>query len=79
MRHQLLVFIRAWGAGLWVIAFALLAPPPWRRAAVAAAVLFGGMVGVVRIAQGGHFLSDVVVSALLVCGVTVWLKRRLVD
>jgi lipid A 4'-phosphatase len=63
--------------GFWVIAFALLAPPRWRLLAVAAALAFGVLVGFVRIAQGGHFLSDVVVSALVVVGSTVWLKRAL--
>lgn len=64
--------------GFWVIAFALLAPPRWRPLAVAAALAFGTMVGVVRIAQGGHFLSDVVFSAILVVGLTAWLKRALI-
>ncbi|HLN25651.1 MAG TPA: phosphatase PAP2 family protein [Patescibacteria group bacterium] len=63
--------------GFWVIAFALLAPPRWRPLAVAAALAFGVMVGVVRIAQGGHFLSDVVVSALVVVSLTLWLKQVL--
>ena len=64
--------------GFWVIAFALLAPPRWRPLAIAAALAFGVMVGYVRIAQGGHFLSDVVVSALVVVSLTLWLKRVLV-
>lgn len=51
--------------GFWPVALALLAPPAWRHAAVAAAVVFGAVVGFVRIAQGGHFLSDVVVSAII--------------
>lgn len=51
--------------GFWPVALALLAPPAWRPVAVAAAVVFGAMVGFVRIAQGGHFLSDVVVSAII--------------
>jgi len=52
--------------GFWSIAFALLAPRRWRPAAIAAAVTFGGLIGLARIAQGGHFLSDVIVSGLLV-------------
>jgi lipid A 4'-phosphatase len=64
--------------GFWLIAFAFLAPPRWRRPALAAAVAFGGFVGVVRIAQGGHFLSDVVFSGVIVVGLTRWLYVRIV-
>lgn len=59
--------------GFALIAYAFLARDPRRRRAIAAgAILFGGLLGVVRLAQGGHFLSDVVFSGLLVGGLT-WL------
>lgn len=64
--------------GFWPVAFALLAPPRWRPWAVAAALLFGAVVGFVRIAQGGHFLSDVAFSAVITIGVIWWLFRRMV-
>lgn len=64
--------------GFWVVAFAFLAPPRWRRPALAAAVVFGSFVGGVRIAQGGHFLSDVVFSGAIVIGLTRWLYVRIV-
>jgi lipid A 4'-phosphatase len=64
--------------GFWLVAFALLAPPRWRPHAIAAAVTAGAAVGVVRIAQGGHFLSDVVFSAIITISISVWLHRRLV-
>ncbi|MGE4281157.1 MAG: phosphatase PAP2 family protein, partial [Magnetospirillum sp.] len=64
--------------GFWPVAVALLVPPPWRGAALAAALAFGVMVGFVRIAQGGHFFSDVVFSAVVVVGVNLWLYRRLI-
>ncbi len=38
-----------------------------RREAIAAAVLFGSVVGLGRVLQGGHFLSDVVFSGFLTC------------
>lgn len=63
--------------GFWVVAFALLAPPHRRPWAMAAALAFGIVVGYVRIAQGGHFLSDVVFSAVIVVGLTIWLHRRI--
>lgn len=64
--------------GFWLVAFALLTPPVWRRPALWAALVFGAMVGLVRIAQGGHFLSDVLVSGMIVVGLTCWLHGRMV-
>lgn len=61
--------------GFWAIAIALLAPPEWRGRAVAGAVLFGSVIGLTRIAQGGHFLSDVVYSGIIVAAVA-WGFRR---
>ncbi len=63
--------------GFWVVAFALLAAPGWRRPALWTALAFGALVGVVRIAQGGHFLSDVLVSGIIVVGLTHWLHGRI--
>lgn len=55
-----------------MIAFAFLLPPgPWRKAAMAAAVLFGSVMGLARMAQGAHFLSDIVFAGLFTIGV-VW-------
>lgn len=48
----------------WLIAPAYLAPPPVRSAAIAAAVFVGVLTALVRLAMGGHFLSDVVLAAL---------------
>lgn len=65
--------------GFWPVALALLAPPRWRRSALAAAMAFGGMVGLVRIAQGGHFLSDVLAAALITVGISAWLYGKFVQ
>ncbi|MBV8888680.1 MAG: phosphatase PAP2 family protein [Alphaproteobacteria bacterium] len=46
-----------------------------RRAAEAAALAFGALVGLGRIAAGAHFLSDVVYAGFLVYG-TGWLLHR---
>jgi lipid A 4'-phosphatase len=46
-----------------------------RQAAIAAALGLGALIGVVRIGQGGHFLSDVVASGFLVVA-TTWLLHR---
>lgn len=63
----------------WVIAFALLAPARWRPWAVAGALATGALVGLMRIAQGAHFLSDVLAAAILVVGVNLILKRLILD
>ena len=64
----------------WTLAPALLVPPPARAAAISASVFFGILVGGLRMAYGGHFLSDVVFAglftALVVLGVALALLRR---
>jgi lipid A 4'-phosphatase len=63
--------------GFYLVSFALLIPEPRRRRlAIAAAVAAGAVVGLARMAEGGHFLSDVVFSGFIVCGVS-WLLHRL--
>jgi lipid A 4'-phosphatase len=42
------------------------------------ALAFGTLVGFARIAQGGHFLSDTVFSALAVVTLTVFLWKTIV-
>jgi lipid A 4'-phosphatase len=64
--------------GFWMIAFAMLVSPRWRPLALLAAVGFGAAVGLVRIAQGGHFLSDVIVSGVIIGAITRWLYVRMV-
>ena len=64
--------------GFSLVTFAFLATERRRRhAAVAAALASGFLLGLARIAQGGHFLSDVVLSGFLVTA-TSWLLHRLI-
>jgi lipid A 4'-phosphatase len=49
----------------WTIAPAALAPPAWRPLAYGAAIAFGGAIGTLRMAFGGHFFSDVVFAGVL--------------
>lgn len=49
----------------WTLAPALLTPAPVRPAAVAAALVFGVLTSALRMAYGGHFLSDTVLAALM--------------
>lgn len=65
--------------GFWVVAFAFLAPASWRKYAIAAAIVFGALVGFVRIAQGGHFVSDVVWAGLITVLVCWWLHKRIIE
>jgi lipid A 4'-phosphatase len=67
--------------GFSLVGFALLLPAGRpRRGAIAAAIGFGALVGLGRIAQGAHFLSDVVFAGLLVYGATAllhwWIIQR---
>ena len=62
--------------GFSLVAFAFLLPVGRRRdQAIAAAIAFGGLIGLGRIAAGHHFLSDIVDAGLLVIGVT-WLLHQ---
>lgn len=58
-------------------ALAALTPPPWQPVAYAAATLFGFGIGALRMAFGGHFLSDVI-AAGVVAFVAVWLLHGLI-
>lgn len=60
-------------AGFALLNLGLLARAPRRRAWLAAGLLAGGIVGAGRIAQGGHFASDIVFAFF-----AVWLSGQLV-
>ncbi len=58
-------FVSGEGASaFWTVAPALLLPPPWRAAALAGALCFAAAAGALRMAFGGHFLSDTIFAAL---------------
>lgn len=61
----------------WTYAPAALAPPAWRPLAYVAATAFGLATGGLRIAFGGHFLSDVLASGL-VSFLVIWLTYALI-
>jgi len=64
--------------GFYFVSFAfLISAARARRRVMAGAIVAGGLIGLVRMAQGGHFLSDVVFSGLIVFGVS-WLLHDLI-
>lgn len=65
--------------GFYLVSLAFLAETPRkRRWGIAGAVAAGAALGVVRLAQGGHFLSDVIASGFIVCAISWSLHRTLV-
>jgi lipid A 4'-phosphatase len=66
--------------GFSLVVFAFLLPPGGlRRRITVIALVIGAVVGVGRIAQGAHFLSDVVFAGLLVFGTTAVLHWWIVE
>jgi len=61
----------------WTYAPAALAPPAWRPLAYVGATVFGFATGGLRMAFGGHFLTDVLVSGLVSFWV-VWIFYALI-
>ena len=43
----------------------MLVPPPYRGVALASALVFGVATSLLRLAFGGHYLSDVVMGGLI--------------
>jgi lipid A 4'-phosphatase len=71
----------------WTLAPAAVTPPQWRAIAYAAALAFGAGAGVLRIAAGAHFFTDVAFAGVfmflliwLVHGVLYrWPRTRITD
>lgn len=60
----------------WTLAPAALAPPQWRLLAYGSALAFGAAVGLLRIAGGAHFFTDVVFAGILMF-VLIWIAHGL--
>ena len=65
--------------GFWLVAIAMVMPTAWRRIAMPIALGVGVLIGLMRIAQGAHFLSDVIAAAIIVIGINVLLKILILD
>ncbi len=71
-------FIAGEPAGaFWTLAPASLAPPQWRLVAYGAALAFGAAVGVLRMAGGAHFFTDVVFAGVFTY-LVVWTVHGLI-
>ena len=64
-------------SGFWMVAPALVAPPPWRAPAVVGALVFGAAASVLRLAFGGHFLSDALLGGLIALWIVLVARRLL--
>ena len=60
----------------WTLAPAALIPPTWRPLAYGAALAFGAGIGLVRMAGGGHFFTDIVFSGIFTF-LIIWLLHGL--
>lgn len=60
----------------WTLAPAALAPPQWRLLAYSSALAFGALVGLLRIAAGGHFFTDVAFAGVLTF-LLIWVTHGL--
>ncbi len=63
----------------WVTAYAWFLPRKWRLAGILAGTAFGLAMGFVRIAQGAHFLSDVIFAGVIVLWVNYFVARTVLD
>lgn len=69
-------------AGFALMSLGLTCGPAWRRRWLLIGLVTGGLVGMGRMLQGGHFLSDIVFAfygVWLSCELVAWIDRRLQD
>jgi membrane-associated phospholipid phosphatase len=64
--------------GFWMVAPASVLPPPWRGPAIVAAFAFGAGASLLRLAFGGHYLSDVLLGGLITL-IVIEVARRLLS
>jgi lipid A 4'-phosphatase len=58
-------------SAVWLSAPALLLPAPWRYAALGGVAVYAVAIAFMRVLLGGHFLSDVIFSAIFT-GLVIW-------
>jgi lipid A 4'-phosphatase len=62
---------------IWTMAPATLAPPQWRALAYGASLALGTGMAVVRVIQGGHFVSDTIFAGVFTF-LIVWIVHGLI-
>lgn len=55
--------------GYYFSGISYIVPPPYKAVTFILGVVFGSLIGLGRIIQGGHFLSDVIFSGLIIMAV----------
>lgn len=63
--------------GMWLLCLALLAPHKYRYSLIVLALLFGSLMGAIRIVQGSHFFSDVFFSGVVTVSIILWMHYKL--
>ncbi|CAH0353391.1 phosphatase PAP2 family protein [Aquabacterium sp. CECT 9606] len=66
-------------AGFWLMSLGLTAGPTWRRRWFVIGIVTGAAIGLGRILQGGHFLTDIIFAFYAVwipCEIVAALDRR---
>jgi membrane-associated phospholipid phosphatase len=63
--------------GFWMVAPATVLPSPWQGPAVVAAFVFGIGASLLRLAFGGHYLSDVLLGGLVTL-IVIEIARRII-
>jgi lipid A 4'-phosphatase len=58
-------------SAFWTLAPAVLTPPQWRPLAYGGSLAFGAGIGLLRLAGGAHFFTDIVFAGVLMV-VVVW-------
>jgi membrane-associated phospholipid phosphatase len=62
---------------IWMVSAAAVLPPPWRPAGYGIVLAFGAAIGLVRLAGGGHFASDILFAGVITY-LIVWLVHGLI-
>lgn len=75
--HNTSFFSGEAATAFWICAPAALAPPALRPLALAGAIIFGLMTGILRMAFGAHYASDII-AAGVVTFLVVWTEYALI-
>ncbi len=63
----------------WVTAFAFLFPVGQRRPLLVMGVVFGLLMGLARMAEGAHFLSDILFAGIIVVGINTYMAKLMLS